>query len=90
MVKKASWLSLILGVSRSILHDRVERRRFIIWVIVAMLGMVALGNWPLEGWLEDRPLGFIFWWGACALLALLTFLLGLYDALAVLRENRRR
>ena len=88
--RKPSWAAVIYRLARSMLHDRVTRRKFILRVIVAMLLVVALGNWPLEGWLADSPVRFVFWWGACGFLAILTFLLGVYDALAVVRENHRR
>ena len=90
MAKMASWGTVVLGMARALLHDRNTRRRFILWVIVAMLLVVALGNWPLEGWLAESPWRFLLWWAGCAFLAVLTFLLGLYDALAVMKENRRR
>ncbi|NNC89438.1 MAG: hypothetical protein HKN82_13350 [Akkermansiaceae bacterium] len=90
MEKKASWGTVVFGVARALLHDRNSRRKFILWVIVAMLLVVALGNWPLEEWLAETPLRFVLWWAGCAFLAVLTFLLGLYDALAVLKENQRR
>ena len=86
MAKGVSWLTVILGISRGILHDRTERRRFILWVILGLLGMFAVGNWPLAAWLEDSPWRFLVWWGASALLAIFLFLLGLYDFLATMKE----
>jgi hypothetical protein len=86
MAGGVSWLTVILGISRGILHDRTERRKFILWVILGLLGMFALGNWPMAAWLEEVPVRFLVWWGAAAMLAVFLFLLGLYDFLATLKE----
>ena len=88
MAKKASWLMVVVEFSRAILHDRVERRKFIAYVVGAVLALFALGNWPLREWLGEAPLRFLVWWGGCAMLAVFLFLLGLYDFLQVIRENR--
>jgi hypothetical protein len=88
MARKASWLLILVGFSRAILHDRPARRNFILYVIGAVLAVFALGNWPLRDWLGEAPLRFLVWWGGCAILAVFLFLLGLYDFLQVIRENR--
>lgn len=88
MAKKASWLMVVVEFSRAILHDRAARRNFILYVIGAVISLFALGNWPLREWLGEAPLRFVAWWGACAMLAVFLFLLGLYDFLQVIRENR--
>ena len=88
MAQGVSWLAVILGISRGILHDRTERRKFILWVILGLLGMFALGNWPLAGWLESSPWRFLCWWGAATLLAIFLFLMGVYDFLATMKELR--
>lgn len=88
MAQGASWLSVIVGISRGILHDRTERRKFILWVIMVLLAMFAVGNWPLAGWLEESPWRFLFWWAGAAFLAVFLFLMGLYDFLATLKELR--
>ena len=85
--KGTSWVTVVLGLSRSILHDRKIRRTFIIYVIGVLVALFALGAWPLAAWLEDSLIRFVFWWGGCGLLAVFLFLMGLYDFLRVLREN---
>lgn len=85
--QSASWITLILGLSRSILRDRTARRTFILQVIGALLVMFALGVWPMDRWLMESPIRFGFWWGGCGFLAIFLFLLGIYDFLRVLREN---
>lgn len=81
---------MVIGLSRSVLHDRRLRRTFILWVIGALLVMFALGTWPLAGWLEASVVRFGVWWGACGFLAIFLFLLGVYDFLRVLREHDPR
>ena len=90
MADVGSLLCHIMGLSRGIMHDRVERRKFILWVSLVILGMFALGNWPLAGWLEEAPWRFLAWWGLSTLLAVFLFLLGLYDFLATMREVKGR
>jgi bacteriorhodopsin len=85
--KGASWVAMVIGLSRSILRDRNARRNFILYVIGALLVMFALGTWPLAGWLEESVIRFAFWWGGCGFLAIFLFLLGVYDFLRVMREN---
>ena len=87
MARKASWTTVIVGISRGILHDRSARRQFILYVIGALLGMLVLGYWPLADWLEDSPVRFLFWWGGCGFFAIFLFLLVVYDMLRLLREN---
>ena len=88
MAKKTSWLMVVVGFSRAILHDRAARRNFILYVVGAVMVLFALGNWPLREWLSEAVPRFLVWWGGCALLAVFLFLLGLYDFLQVMRENR--
>ena len=88
MARKASWLMVVVGFSRAILRERAPRRNFIMYVVGAVIALLALGNWPLREWLGQAPLRFLVWWGGCAMLAVFLFLLGLYDFLQVIRENR--
>lgn len=77
-------------VARAILHDRHARRKVIGGLLMAALGMLAAGLWWIDGWLARSLVGFAVWWGAVAVLTLLVMLFALYDALAVLREERDR
>ena len=75
-------------VARAILHDRAARRKVIGRILLVALGMIAIGLWAIDGWLADNPWAFLAWWGGVALLTLLVMLFALYDALAVIREER--
>ncbi|NIP93198.1 MAG: hypothetical protein GWO24_06980 [Akkermansiaceae bacterium] len=44
----------------------------------------------MSGWLEENPLRFLFYWAACAFLAVFLFLLGLYDFLSIMKEYKER
>ncbi len=81
---------VVVEFSRAILHDRAARRHFTLYVLGAVIAILALGNWPLQDWLSESILRFCVWWGGCTLLALFLFLLGLYDFLQVIRENREK
>jgi len=86
--RKVGWLTFVMGLSRAILRERTARRQFILYIIVALLVMFALGTWPLANWLEETPVRFIFWWAGCFFFGIFLFLLGLYDFLAVMQEMR--
>jgi hypothetical protein len=76
------------GIARAILHDRAARRRVIGRILLAALLAMAAGLWLVDGWLESSALLFLAWWGGCALLTCLAMLFAVYDALAVIREER--
>lgn len=84
---KGGWSDSKL-IARAILHDRVARRKVVSGILMVALGMIAAGLWWLDGWLDDSLLLFAAWWGAVAVLTLLVMLFALYDALAVVREER--
>lgn len=75
-------------VARAILHDRAARRKVIGRILLVALVMIAIGLWAIDGWLGGNPWAFLAWWGGVALLTLLVMLFALYDALAVIREER--
>ncbi len=77
-----------MTAARAFLQFRETRRKIILSTIVVLLVVFALGNWPLAGWLEDHPLRFLFYWAACAFLAVFLFLLGLYDFLSIMKEYK--
>ena len=77
-----------MGLSRAILRERAARRQFILYVIVALLALFALGTWPLSDWLEESPVRFVLWWSGCFFFGIFLFLMGVYDFLAVMQEMR--
>jgi len=79
----------ILLVSKGILRDRQMRRTVLFWIVLAALGMLALGSVLLDGWLGGHPFLFLFYWGVCLWLTLTALLLALYDLLAIRSEAAR-
>ena len=75
--------------ARGILRDRRERRRWIARLLCVPLGMLALGLWAVDGWLEESPLRFALWWLGCGVATLVVLLFALHDALSAVREERQ-
>ena len=88
--RKVSWIVVIFGLARTILHDRPMRRRILGRMLMVALGMMAIGLWLIGGWLAKNILWFTAWWGGCALLTSFVMIFALYDALAVIREEREK
>jgi polyferredoxin len=80
----------IFATARAILHDRSARRRVLGWLLMIAVGMLATGLWFIPGWLQQSLLRFAFWWLACGLVTMMLLLFALYDALAVVREEKRK
>ena len=87
--KSGSRWSANKGMARGILHDRTLRRRFIGKLLFLLLAMFAIGLWVIPGWLNEIW-RFFLWWGTCGLLAVFVMMFALYDALAVIREEREK
>jgi uncharacterized protein (DUF983 family) len=75
-------------IARAILHDRASRRKIIARLLMLALGLMAVGLWLVDGLLAKSPWMFLLWWGGCALVTCLVLMFALYDALAVIREER--
>jgi polyferredoxin len=89
MKKPESW-SNSTGLARAILHDRDERRKWLFYLVLVPLGLLAIGLWVIDGWIWASPWRVLFWWGGCAIMTLVVLLFALYDALAVVREEREK
>lgn len=76
------------GLARAILHDRHERRKWLAWMTLVPLGMMALGIWALDDWIWASAWRVICWWGGCAIATCVVIIFALYDALVVMREER--
>lgn len=87
--KPGSWESST-GLARAILRDRAERRKWLMRMTLVPLGMLAVGLWVLDGWIWQSPWRVLFWWGGCALATCGVLLFAVYDALAVVREERAK
>ena len=75
-------------IARAILHDRAARRKLIGRMLLFVLLWMAAGLWLVDGWLAKHLWWFLLWWAACALFTCVVLLFALYDALAVIREER--
>ncbi|MGL4400174.1 MAG: hypothetical protein ACRCXD_09925 [Luteolibacter sp.] len=78
------------GLARAILRDRGERRKWLGRMALVPLAMLGIGLWVLDGWIWVSPWRVIFWWGGCTLATLAVIFFALYDALAVVREEREK
>lgn len=88
--KKPDTWATSTSLARAILYDRAERRKWLGRMILLPLGMMAVGLWVIGGWLWESPWRAIVWWGGCGLATLVVILFALYDALAVIREERTK
>lgn len=77
-------------LARAILHDRAARRKVIGRMLMLALALMAAGIWLVDEWLAGNPWLFLLWWGACALVTGMVMLSALYDAFAVIREEREK
>lgn len=78
------------GMARALLRDRAARRMLTGRLLLGVLLWVAAGRWLVDGWLAENAWRFLAWWGACALMTVVVMLFALYDALAVIREEREK
>lgn len=77
-------------IARAFLHDRLARRKLMARMLLFLLAWMAAGLWLIDRWLAENLWYFLGWWALCALGTLVLMLFALYDALAVIREERRR
>jgi polyferredoxin len=75
-------------IASGVLRDRFARRRWLGAFLLVSLGMIAAGVWVIDAWLALEPMVFLLWWGACALLTLITLLFAVYDGLAAVKEEK--
>jgi hypothetical protein len=90
MNRQSSLVALSIAIAKVTLMERARRRKLISGVLVALLGLFVLGNWPLSKWLGGSPWLMFLWLGGCTFLALFLALLALYDALSVGKEERSK
>jgi len=90
MSDRAGLVQMSLAIAAVTLANRKRRRKFISGLLVLIIGIFALGNWPLEAWIERSLWRMLFWWGGCAFLCLLLVLFAAFDALAVIGEEKRK
>ncbi len=54
------------------------------------LGMLAVGLWVIDEWIWKNPWRVLVWWGGCAVATMVVIVFAVYDALAVVREERAK
>lgn len=86
VAKKESFLIDIWFFSKALLHDRPTRRRFLAYLLIVVLTLLILGNWPLSSWVEGTKPRFLVWWGGTTFLTIWMMMLALYDASRVRKE----
>jgi MFS family permease len=90
MDKKMSWAAISMVTARAILQIRQLRRRLMLYTVMTVSGLVAMGSWPFAGWLEDSLWRMVLYWGGVMFLTVFMMLLALYDMLAIMKEYRDR
>lgn len=80
MAKKRSFLLDIWFFAKALLRDRQARRRFMAQLLMVVMILLVLGNWPLREWVGGTPIRFVIWWGATFFLTIWMMLLAVYDA----------
>lgn len=87
MAEAGDW-DLSKALARSILRNRGQRRKWLARWLLLTIAWMAVGLWVVGGWLAEDAWKFLVWWGICFLLAAVLVIFALYDALAVIREER--
>jgi len=82
------WWATSIAVAMAVINDRSLRRRAILRFLLLLLAMFALGLWGIDEWLLGSGWRFLIYWGACGALTVFVMLFAIYDALAVVREER--
>lgn len=90
MARNSGLVQMSLAIAAVTLADRKKRRKFISGLLMIIIGVFCLGNWPLKEWVDSSLWRMLFWWGGCAFLCLLLVLFALFDALAVIQEEKRK
>ncbi len=86
MPRKQNVLVDVWCFSKAVLRDRNARRRFLAQLVIVVLTLFILGNWPLRDWVDASKIRFITWWGMTGFITIWMMLLALYDALRIRRE----
>jgi len=83
------YVQLVLAISRGIVQDQRLRRTVLGGVLGGALLLLALGAFPLAGWLERHVVFFLLYWGAVAWLTVLAMLMALFEILVTRRQAIR-
>jgi hypothetical protein len=89
-MKRSGWWQMSLAIATVTLSDRGKRRRFNTGLLVLIVAYFSLGNWPLDSWLSRGLWRMLIFWGFLGLMCLFMILMALFDALAVIGEERQK
>ena len=89
-MKSSGWWQMSLAIATVTLGDRGKRRRFITGLLMFIVAYFSMGNWPLDSWLSQGLWRMLIFWGFLALMCLFMILMALFDALAVIGEEKRK
>lgn len=73
-----------------ILRERERRRQLVTRFLFFIVAYFSFGVWVIGPWLGQGLGRMFFYWGFLVLMLLFLMLLALYDALAVIGEERRK
>jgi len=90
MSGKPTWWLMSKAIAGVTLADRKRRRHFMTVLLCVIIGLFALGVWPLDSWLMEGLWRFLIFWGATAFLCLFILLMAVFDALAVVGEEKKK
>jgi hypothetical protein len=89
-MKRSGWWQMSLAIATVTLSDRGSRRRFITGLLIFIVVYFSLGNWPLDSWLSRGLWRMLIFWGFLGLMCLFMIFMALFDALAVIGEEKRK
>ena len=89
-MKRSGWWQMSLAIATVTLSDRGKRRRFITGLLMLIVAYFSLGNWPLDSWLSRGLWRMLIFWGFLGSMCLFMILMALFDALAVIGEEKRK
>ena len=89
-MKRSGWWQMSLAIATVTLSDRGKRRRFITGLLMLIVAYFSLGNWPLDSWLSRGLWRMLIFWGFLGSMCLFMILMALFDALAVIGEEKQK
>lgn len=89
-MKNSGWWQMSLAIAAVTLADRSKRRSFITGLLVFIICYFSLGHWGIDSFLSKSIWRMVIFWGFLGVLCLMMVLFALFDALAVIGEERRK
>lgn len=89
-MKQSGWWQMSLAIASVTLADRSKRRRFISGFLAVIIVLFAMGNWVIDEWLMRGIWRMLLFWGFLGAMCLFLVLMAVFDALAVIGEERSK